>query len=665
MKEFLFPRKKRHAIQWFLILQIVLFSMSTQTKVTQAQALRGDYKELEHPVKLTEPIIYTYFNQTPQGVNKNAEADAKSAYLKTPRMMDIESPDDPGEVAVEKTVEPVSGMTNLWEITLRIEGKDVLTTSDIVLVLDRSGSMSGSKLASLKLAAEDFVNTLLVDGGNVRIALVSFAAGYSIDHPFAGFSDKSALLAAINGLSAAGGTHTQAGMHQGQLLFDDGFDADIDNIVLLSDGQPTYSHALDNPDNYLSGYILSIFGYETTSGAPQSAYLYADPSVGNGSDLRERYAGSFPVSYYYNNGNSAIAEAGYAKDAGTVVYTIALEAGTTGTSILNQMASPGKNYDGGSDDLDDIFTEIAGDIQSAARETSVQDAMGTGFTVPGTAQSLSPSQGTAEFDSGTNSIEWEIGTLTEPISPGSDIKYAELTYQLVITDDILNATPDGSGNYSTNGNASVSYIDIDGNPQTIPFDSPQINPVIVTLTKTLYDENGQEINDPDLLFTVNFSGDFDSGDMDIGPGETKVVVTVQESDDYIFTETGFTDAGTPGDLSDYVISYFVDSSTGSSFPFYPTSPDQELVVENRPSCELSIECPDDITVECDNIPSASPGDDLEDVGITVNESCSGTPYLLDVDDVQSNEICENSYTITRTFTVLDDLDGFVGKVLIL
>lgn len=39
-------------------------------------------------------------------------------------------PENPGDVMLFKEAEPVEGMVNVWDITLRIEGKDTLLTSN-------------------------------------------------------------------------------------------------------------------------------------------------------------------------------------------------------------------------------------------------------------------------------------------------------------------------------------------------------------------------------------------------------------------------------------------------------------------------------------------------------------------------------------------------------
>ena len=53
-------------------------------------------------------------------------------------------PSQPGEVTVSKTAKAVEGMVNAWDITLRVEAMDSTSTSDIVLVIDKSDSMRGT-----------------------------------------------------------------------------------------------------------------------------------------------------------------------------------------------------------------------------------------------------------------------------------------------------------------------------------------------------------------------------------------------------------------------------------------------------------------------------------------------------------------------------------------
>ncbi|NLD34378.1 MAG: VWA domain-containing protein, partial [Clostridiales bacterium] len=125
----------------------------------------------------------------------------------------VDHPTEPGEVMLFKEAAPVPGLVNTWRVTLRVEAMDVKQTADIVLVIDRSGSMSGTKLASAKAAAAEFARTLLTpenaalpanDPGKVRVAVVSFAGDVSTDQQLT--DNQAAVLSAINGINADGGT---------------------------------------------------------------------------------------------------------------------------------------------------------------------------------------------------------------------------------------------------------------------------------------------------------------------------------------------------------------------------------------------------------------------------------------------------------------------------
>lgn len=58
-----------------------------------------------------------------------------------------------GSIKLDKDAKAVEGSNNLWEVTLGIQGKNYKTTSDVVLVIDCSGSMEGTKLANTQKAA--------------------------------------------------------------------------------------------------------------------------------------------------------------------------------------------------------------------------------------------------------------------------------------------------------------------------------------------------------------------------------------------------------------------------------------------------------------------------------------------------------------------------------
>lgn len=70
-----------------------------------------------------------------------------------------------GSIKLDKDAKAVEGKENLWEVTLGIQGKNYKTTSDVVLVIDCSGSMKeGSKLTNTRAAAKAFGEKLLTEG---------------------------------------------------------------------------------------------------------------------------------------------------------------------------------------------------------------------------------------------------------------------------------------------------------------------------------------------------------------------------------------------------------------------------------------------------------------------------------------------------------------------
>jgi Ca-activated chloride channel family protein len=114
----------------------------------------------------------------------------------------------------------------------------------VVLTLDTSGSMiatdiSPDRLAAAEQAARNFVQAL---PQGIQVGLVSFSTGANM--VVAPTTDRSALLAAINGLQAVGGTATASAINLSLQAIKSVPAAKGDKkapgtIVLMSDGSPT------------------------------------------------------------------------------------------------------------------------------------------------------------------------------------------------------------------------------------------------------------------------------------------------------------------------------------------------------------------------------------------------------------------------------------------
>ncbi len=431
----------------------------------------------------------------------------------------------PGEVRVSKTAKAVAGKVNTWDIELTMEARDSNKTSDTVLVIDRSGSMGetgsggNTKLKNAKDAASTFVDTLLPAGNTTnRIAVVSFAGDVSTNANFTGATGAASLKTTINGLSASGGTYTQTGIHRAQSLIASST-ANYKNIVLLSDGEPTYSTSINNLCANTSAWTTSN---QTNTSVPSSAYDYST-RVGNGSDGTQGY-GWCGFSYYsYNHGNSTIAEAGFAKTAGSTIYTIALSAGATGNNVLNQVATPGNAYTGSASDLQAIFDEIAGKIAAAAKDVSIQDVIAPEFTP------IASSASNSGVITG-NTANWGTFQLSAPDSDG--VRKATRTVRVQLANSFVDNPTQKL--FATNTSVAFNYTDADGNIQTRTAASPQVNPVLIHTQKVL-NSNKADAGDQ-FKIAVTDQGNADFGATFAGSG-TAISNKPRETGNYTVSES--------------------------------------------------------------------------------------------------------------------------------
>lgn len=568
-------------------------------------------------------------------IKKQAEEPAAEFGVTKPMMVTrsrdaANHPTQPGEVKLFKNATPVDGMLNTWDVTLRVEAKDKQPeTSDVVLVIDTSGSMARyGRMDKAKEAAKKFVDELLPSEAT-HIGVVSF--GSDIHYMARLTNDKNELNQAISELHPSGGTLTQGGIKQAREMLANST-ADHKHIVLLSDGVPTFSYEMYAPQKHMSRQyvteasheyytglvqVINAYALATTSEAPQRAYNYGK-RVGRGTVMFHsyRYKSIFGrmLTGYYNHGNSAIAEAGFAKKDNHV-WSIGLQLDDVGNGIMEKIASDSSSFKEVQDvnELKPVFEKLAGKIAATIKDAVVTDPMGEGFEVPASNVAkieTVPANSKAQYKSEAKTIQWEPGALTTPIKEDSDIKYAELKYRVTINDDILKVNPKpANAMYPTNGDAQVSYTDAEDNKRTEEFPKPKVKPTFVTIEKKLYDEKGDQVK-TDKNFTVTVTHKDAQGETDytkdyvLNPAKNPVALLTALDDrgkyafptgNYTFTETGVQD----GKLSDYSITYkygelgkpeLADNKdkpvTVDVQNFNPNTPanntSRSIVVENRP-----------------------------------------------------------------------------------
>lgn len=138
---------------------------------------------------------------------------------------------------------------------------------DLVTVLDVSGSMAGTKLALLKRAMGFVIQNL---GPNDRLSVIAFSSTAHRVFPLHRMSDtgKQQALQAVNSLAANGGTNIAEGLRKGAKVMEDRKDkTPVSSIILLSDGQDTYTVNVSSGDqrqpNYQLLLPLSIYGNDS------------------------------------------------------------------------------------------------------------------------------------------------------------------------------------------------------------------------------------------------------------------------------------------------------------------------------------------------------------------------------------------------------------------
>lgn len=133
---------------------------------------------------------------------------------------------------------------------------------DVVLVLDASGSMSGTPLNETKKAATKFVDTVLEQSANIGI--VKYDDKAVVVSPFS--TDGNALKSAINNIGTGGATDIEDGLSTAESMLSSS-SGNKKIIVLMSDGEPNdgkvgeeliaYANELKKKDIYI--YTLGFF----------------------------------------------------------------------------------------------------------------------------------------------------------------------------------------------------------------------------------------------------------------------------------------------------------------------------------------------------------------------------------------------------------------------
>lgn len=407
-------------------------------------------------------------------------------------------------LSIDKTSKTLNLEERLYQVDLEITGTPPEKPIDVFLVIDTSGSMgfripgdSFTPLYYAKDAAIKFAKKIIDEVPGSRVGVIEFYGpqytnGYG-DPDDARVvteltSNKTTLTNNINSLESGGGTNTQAGYNLANTKISQipSSRDSVRAVVFLTDGVSTASNGRRyGPDDPIEHNNHTIAGYT----AGQNLF-----STLNGNLFNIGLFGS------YQNSPSVLA---IARD------TLKIAVSYQSDKYYETMSAA---------NLDPVYNNIATKLQYAATNAGVADFM----SIPVNdhfeiiTSSITPSKGTAVYNSTTKKIDWTIGDIRE--------ETVTMSYQIKVIDDMW-PTAAWPSNWSsldtvgpfgytnepsslltpvyTNKSATISYKNPNNVNSTMDFPMPKIPvpPVLrLNITKVI---NGTGLPKE---FEINISG---------------------------------------------------------------------------------------------------------------------------------------------------------------
>lgn len=127
------------------------------------------------------------------------------------------------------------------EFQLATKANELSTARDIVLVLDTSGSMTGTPMAETKKASVNFIETILKQDASIGIVTYDSSATCASDFSV----NEQTLKSAVSSISDGGTTNMDAGLSTARSMLQNS-NAKKKIIVLMSDGIPNEGRVDDS-----------------------------------------------------------------------------------------------------------------------------------------------------------------------------------------------------------------------------------------------------------------------------------------------------------------------------------------------------------------------------------------------------------------------------------
>ncbi|MDV2481533.1 VWA domain-containing protein [Methanoculleus sp. Wushi-C6] len=273
--------------------------------------------------------------------------------------LSVETEVSSGRVAVNETV----------DVTVRLRGDGWALQPrpiDVVLVIDRSGSMSERDVGQMRMkaaqtAAKTFIGQMSPDRD--RVGLVSFSSSTRVDNrlgdPFG------EVTANLDDLSASGATQLRRGIYEAILMQTENRDRPeaVKAVVVMTDGDWNYD---GSPLGHGTGYPAYSSPTFSGSNLEPDKYRYYD---GLGGTLKKNFWESYWTCHDGEFTHQNMSR--FASDNGVKLYmiTFAYRPGQTVTETMHVLASSTDGFyehaQSGSQ-LTDIYERIAGELKTEA-----------------------------------------------------------------------------------------------------------------------------------------------------------------------------------------------------------------------------------------------------------------------------------------------------------
>ena len=457
----------------------------------------------------------------------------------------------------EKTISSNADGTYKLSLSVKGEAEKKVVKTNVVIVLDRSGSMDSQRMTAAKSAIKSLSNTLLSKNGQdgnpndaFELALVTFSNTASLAQGKT--TNATTFNNAVDRVTADGGTNWEDALHDANAV--NFWDNDQTFIVFVSDGNPSFRNTQGGYDRYYMDYYKDAWGNtyygridDSEYHSNQYGYVY-----GNGQDVT-----SENVRRCYNE---AVDDAKAIVNAGKTFYTV----GAFGSvdrmqSLTTEAGAPAANYYSAANTsaLNQAIADIVDKIQTAGiADVEIDDGtpanIQVGESSTEVADLLEIEEGSFKYyktDANGNKTEWtdipesckaknengtvkwnleEAGVLENGVTYSVEFNVypSQYTYDLIAqlkngektydelpqgVKDYLKKTGDNSYGLLTNTSATLTYDDTRDTAAAQTVDFNELGPV-GTDASTMAVKKGWEV-----------------------PGEAKEIqmAVLQDGEDYI------------------------------------------------------------------------------------------------------------------------------------